>query len=93
MWERARLITCSVAKSSSWERVGFLHNFPHTNYISSLYVAGSDESGFFSGQVVTVDGGIVTVYFYKRKGSIIINITIPLKISARPRRFIASVWI
>ena len=77
------MITCSVAKSSSWERVGFLHNFPHTNYISSLYVAG----------VATVDGGIVTVYFYKRKGSILINITIPLKISARPRRFIASVWI
>ena len=53
------MITCSVAKSSSWERVGFLHNFPHTNYISSLYVAG----------VATVDGGIVTAYFYKRKGS------------------------
>lgn len=59
--EGARLITCSVAKSSSWERVGFLHNFPHTNYISSLYVAG----------VATVDGGIVTAYFYKRKGSYI----------------------
>lgn len=59
--EGARLITCSVAKSSSWERVGFLHNLPHTNYISSLYVAG----------VATVDGGIVTSYFYKRKGSYI----------------------
>ena len=39
--EGARLITCSVAKSSSWERVGFLHNLPDTNYISSLYVAGA----------------------------------------------------
>ena len=59
--ERSRLITCSVAKSSSWERVGFFHNLPDTNYISSLYVAG----------VATVDGGLITAYFYKRKGSYI----------------------
>ena len=59
--ESSRLITCSVAKSSSWERVGFYPNYPDTNYISSLYVAG----------VATVDGGIVTAYFYKRSGSYI----------------------
>ncbi len=59
--EGSRLITCSVAKSSSWERVGFLPNLPDTNCISSLYVAG----------VATVDGGIITAYFYKRKGSYI----------------------
>ncbi len=59
--ESSYLVTCSVAKSSSWERVGFLHNHPDTNYISSLYVAGA----------ATVDGGIITAYFYKRKGSYI----------------------
>ena len=59
--ESSRLITCSVAKSSSWERVGFYPNLPDTNCISSLYVAG----------VATVDGGIITAYFYKRKGSYI----------------------
>lgn len=59
--ESSYLVTCSVAKSSSWERVGFYPNYPDTNYISSLYVAG----------VATVDGGIITAYFYKRKGSYI----------------------
>ena len=59
--ESSRLITSSVAKSSSWERVGFFHNLPDTNYIFSLYVAG----------VATVDGGLITAYFYKRKGSYI----------------------
>lgn len=59
--ESSYLVTCSVAKSSSWERVGFYPNYPDTNCISSLYVAG----------VATVDGGIITAYFYKRKGSYI----------------------
>ncbi len=59
--ENSYLVTCSVAKSSSWERVGFLHNLPNSNCISSLYVGG----------VATVDGGIVTAYFYKRSGSYI----------------------
>ena len=59
--ESSYLVTCSVAKSSSWERVGFFHNLPNSNCISSLYVGG----------VATVDGGIITAYFYKREGSYI----------------------
>ncbi len=55
----ARLTAGATAKRCYWERVGFYTNYPDTNYISTIYVAG----------VATVDGGIVSATFRKLKGS------------------------
>ena len=81
--ESSRLITSSVAKSSSWERVVFFTTFP---------IPTISPPSMWRG-VATVDGGLITAYFYKGKVHILMNMTIPLKITARPRRFTVSVWI